>query len=173
MLLITLNLPCFLIWITVWFKTINQKKQNNLTAKSIAKGPVMNFCCSTFSTLMAFLTSARTSNFQPWRRNMGLVWFHCETSDTAQLLKFLKGVDHDMNITEELLDLQSLKGQRRGMDLIIYVWSAVEDMKLPWSKVMLPVLMVRLPQPVNEVDYPLWSVIKSEKMEADLLNFTA
>ena len=78
-----------------------------------------------------------------------------ETSDTAQLLKFLKGVDHDMNITEELLDLQSLKGQRRGMDLIIYVWSAVEDMKLPWSKVMLPVLMVRLPQPVNEVDYPL------------------
>lgn len=32
-----------------------------------------------------------------------------------------------MNITEELLDLKSIKGQTRGVDL-------VDDMKLPWEK---------------------------------------
>ncbi|KAF7643567.1 hypothetical protein LDENG_00237210, partial [Lucifuga dentata] len=40
-----------------------------------------------------------------------------------------------MNVTEELLDLQSLKGQTRGTDLFLSVCSAVDDMKLPWSKV--------------------------------------
>ena len=34
-----------------------------------------------------------------------------DASDTAQLLIFLRGVDDDMNVIEELLDLQSLKGQ--------------------------------------------------------------
>lgn len=34
-------------------------------------------------------------------------------SDTAQLQIILRGVDDDMNETEELLDLQSRKGQTR------------------------------------------------------------
>ena len=58
-----------------------------------------------------------------------------DRSDTAQLLIFLRGVDNDMNITEELLDLQSLKGQTRGVDLFDSLSSAVDGMKLPWSKV--------------------------------------
>ena len=57
-----------------------------------------------------------------------------DASDTAQLLVFLRGVDDEMNITE-LLDLQSLKGQTRGVDLFDSVCSAVDDFKLPWSKV--------------------------------------
>ncbi|XP_061432954.1 nicotinamide N-methyltransferase-like isoform X3 [Lethenteron reissneri] len=40
-----------------------------------------------------------------------------------------------MNVTEELLDLKSLKGQTRGTDLLVSVCEAVDDMKLPWSKV--------------------------------------
>ena len=40
-----------------------------------------------------------------------------------------------MNVTEELLGRQSLKGQTRGTDLFAAVCAAVEDMKLPWSKV--------------------------------------
>ncbi|KAK2816816.1 hypothetical protein Q5P01_025007 [Channa striata] len=40
-----------------------------------------------------------------------------------------------MNVTEELLDLQSLKGQTRGMDCFVSVCEAVDDMKLPLSKV--------------------------------------
>ncbi len=47
-----------------------------------------------------------------------------DISETAQLLIFVRGVDDDMNITEELLDLQSLKGQTRGADLFdsLCVW---------------------------------------------------
>ena len=40
-----------------------------------------------------------------------------------------------MNIKEELLDLKSLKDQTRGADLFYNVCSAVDNMKLPWSKV--------------------------------------
>ncbi|KAL3968683.1 KRAB domain-containing zinc finger protein [Sarotherodon galilaeus] len=58
-----------------------------------------------------------------------------DASDTAQLLIYLRGVDDKMNVTEELLDFKSLKGQTRGMDLFISVCEAVDDMKLPWSKV--------------------------------------
>uniref|UniRef100_A0A8C6P2I3 SPIN-DOC-like zinc-finger domain-containing protein n=1 Tax=Nothobranchius furzeri TaxID=105023 RepID=A0A8C6P2I3_NOTFU len=58
-----------------------------------------------------------------------------DASDTAQLLIFLRGVDNDMNVSEELLDLQSLKGQTRGTDLFVSLCSAVDDMKLQWNKV--------------------------------------
>ena len=58
-----------------------------------------------------------------------------DASDTAQFLIFLRGVDDDMNVTEEMLDLKSLKGQTRGSDLFLTVCSAVDDLKLPWSKV--------------------------------------
>ena len=35
-----------------------------------------------------------------------------------------------MNVSEELLDLQSLKDQTRGTDLFVSVCSAIDDMKL-------------------------------------------
>lgn len=50
-----------------------------------------------------------------------------DASDTAQLMIFL--------VTEELLDLQSLKGQTRGMDFFVSVCEAVDELELPWSKV--------------------------------------
>uniref|UniRef100_K7GDH0 SPIN-DOC-like zinc-finger domain-containing protein n=1 Tax=Pelodiscus sinensis TaxID=13735 RepID=K7GDH0_PELSI len=58
-----------------------------------------------------------------------------DLSDTAQLLIFMRGVDDEMNVTEELLDLQSLTDQTRGKDLFVSVSSAIDDMKLPWNKV--------------------------------------
>ncbi|KAF7247962.1 Cartilage-associated protein [Varanus komodoensis] len=58
-----------------------------------------------------------------------------DASDTAQLLIFLRGVDNDMNVSEELLDLQSLKDQTRGRNLFVSVCSAIDDMKLLWNKV--------------------------------------
>ncbi|XP_063781329.1 general transcription factor II-I repeat domain-containing protein 2A-like [Pseudophryne corroboree] len=56
-------------------------------------------------------------------------------ADTAQLLICLRGVDNEINVSEELLDLQSLKDQTRGTDLFVSVCSALDDMKLPWNKV--------------------------------------
>lgn len=42
------------------------------------------------------------------------------TSETAQLLIFLRGVDDEMNVIEELLDLQSLAAQTRGYRIICF-----------------------------------------------------
>ncbi|XP_073470399.1 general transcription factor II-I repeat domain-containing protein 2-like [Aquarana catesbeiana] len=57
-----------------------------------------------------------------------------DLSDTVQLLIFMRGVDDEMNVTEELLDLQSLTDQTRGKDLFVSVSSAIDDIKLPWNK---------------------------------------
>uniref|UniRef100_A0A3B3DZF4 SPIN-DOC-like zinc-finger domain-containing protein n=1 Tax=Oryzias melastigma TaxID=30732 RepID=A0A3B3DZF4_ORYME len=56
-------------------------------------------------------------------------------SDSTQLLIFLRGVDRNMNVIEELLELQSLKGQTTGTDLFRSLCSAMDDMKLSWNKV--------------------------------------
>lgn len=53
-----------------------------------------------------------------------------DSSDMAQLLIFLRGVDDEMNVTKELLGLQSLKDQTKGTDLFHLVCSTVDDMKL-------------------------------------------
>ena len=39
-----------------------------------------------------------------------------------------------MNVTEELLDLQNLKSQTRGIDLFSAVSTTVNDMKISWNK---------------------------------------
>lgn len=57
-----------------------------------------------------------------------------DLSGTALLLIILRGIDHDMNITEELFDLRCLKGQPKRTDLFQSLSSAVDDMKLPWGK---------------------------------------
>lgn len=77
-----------------------------------------------------------------------------DASDTAQLLIFLRGVDGNMNVTEELLDLKSLKGQTRGTDLFVSVCEAVDDIKLPWSKVSGIISDGALPWLVSEADRP-------------------
>ena len=40
-----------------------------------------------------------------------------------------------MNVSEELLDLQSIKDQTKGTDLFVSVCSAIDDMKIPWNKI--------------------------------------
>lgn len=57
-----------------------------------------------------------------------------DATDTAQLLIFLRGVDINFGITEELLDLRSLKGTTRGSDIFEAVSAAMNDINLPWDK---------------------------------------
>ncbi|XP_064080583.1 general transcription factor II-I repeat domain-containing protein 2B-like [Macrobrachium nipponense] len=38
----------------------------------------------------------------------------CDTADTAQLAVYIRGVDNDYNITEEMASLQSMKGATTG-----------------------------------------------------------
>ncbi|CAH1634822.1 unnamed protein product [Spodoptera littoralis] len=69
-------------------------------------------------------------------------WFSLATdesndvSDTAQLLIFVRGIDRNFNVYEELLQLCSLKGTTTGEDLFCNLGQALESMQLPWGKLV-------------------------------------
>ncbi|KAI0979335.1 hypothetical protein GJ496_010233 [Pomphorhynchus laevis] len=51
--------------------------------------------------------------------------------DVAQVSVFLRACDVDMNITEELLDIISLKGTKTGKDIFEAVFRLLKDQKFP------------------------------------------
>ena len=57
-----------------------------------------------------------------------------DAGDTAQLLIYLRGVDDNFCITEELLDIRSLKGTTTGKDIFKAVSDAIDKMGLKWDK---------------------------------------
>ncbi|XP_072221995.1 general transcription factor II-I repeat domain-containing protein 2 [Leuresthes tenuis] len=57
-----------------------------------------------------------------------------DATDTAQLLIFLRGVDDNFRVMEELLDLRSLKGTTTGKDMFEAVSDAIDKMDLKWDK---------------------------------------
>ncbi|XP_049940476.1 general transcription factor II-I repeat domain-containing protein 2-like [Schistocerca serialis cubense] len=57
-----------------------------------------------------------------------------DINDTAQLAIFLRGVDDDLHVTEELLDMISLKDTVTGADILAAVEMAAEGIGLPWEK---------------------------------------
>jgi hypothetical protein len=69
-------------------------------------------------------------------------WFSLATdesddvSDTAQLLIFVRGIDENFNVFEELLQLCSLKGTTTGEDLFRHLEQALVSMQLPWEKLV-------------------------------------
>ncbi len=58
------------------------------------------------------------------------------TSDTAQLSVFIRGVDSNLCVTEELLGLKSMHGTTTGKEIFEEVSKCVTEMKLPWDKLM-------------------------------------
>uniref|UniRef100_A0AAQ4RIH8 SPIN-DOC-like zinc-finger domain-containing protein n=1 Tax=Gasterosteus aculeatus aculeatus TaxID=481459 RepID=A0AAQ4RIH8_GASAC len=57
-----------------------------------------------------------------------------DATDAAQLFISLRGVDDNFCITEELLDLRSLKGTTMGKDIFEAVSGAIDKMELKWDK---------------------------------------
>ena len=57
-----------------------------------------------------------------------------DATDTAQLLFILRGIDNNFCITEELLDLSSLKGTTTGKEMFEAVLDSVDKMGLWWEK---------------------------------------
>ncbi|XP_067945214.1 general transcription factor II-I repeat domain-containing protein 2B-like [Watersipora subatra] len=57
-----------------------------------------------------------------------------DATDTAQQLIFLRGVDENFGVTEELLDLKSLKGTTTGMGIFEAVSDSIDKMGLQWDK---------------------------------------
>ncbi|KAL4104099.1 hypothetical protein QTP88_019412 [Uroleucon formosanum] len=56
-----------------------------------------------------------------------------DVSDTAQLLIFIRGIDTDYNITEELASLESISGTTKGADIFEKV-NCIENLGLTWEK---------------------------------------
>ena len=54
-----------------------------------------------------------------------------DMTDTAQLAIFLRGVDSNLHVTEEILDIKSMHGTTTGKDIFENVCQSVTDMKLP------------------------------------------
>ena len=59
-----------------------------------------------------------------------------DVSDTVQCAVFIRGVDVNLNITEELLDLVPLKGTTTGRDIFQGREECIEKAALPWSKLV-------------------------------------
>lgn len=59
-----------------------------------------------------------------------------DTSDTAQLSMFIRGVESNLCGTEELFGLHPLHGRTTGKDLFEEVSRCVDNMGLPWDKLV-------------------------------------
>lgn len=57
-----------------------------------------------------------------------------DVTDISQLAIFIRGVDQNMNITEELLDMIPMHDTTTAQDLFECVESALKDLGLPWQK---------------------------------------
>ncbi|KAG6924377.1 GTF2I repeat domain containing 2 [Chelydra serpentina] len=57
-----------------------------------------------------------------------------DVSDATQCAVLIRGVDCNLNITEELLDLMSLKGTRTGRDIFQGLEECIQKAALPWNQ---------------------------------------
>ena len=57
-----------------------------------------------------------------------------DTSDTAQLSVFIRGVDSSLCVTEELLGLKSMHGTTTGKDIFEEISKCITEMTLSWNK---------------------------------------
>ena len=59
-----------------------------------------------------------------------------DTSDTAQLSIFIRGVDLSLCITEELLGLKLMHGTTTGKEIFEKISKCVTEKRLPWDKLV-------------------------------------
>jgi len=59
-----------------------------------------------------------------------------DATDTAQCAVFIRGVDKNLSITEELLDLIPLKSTTTGKDVFQKLEECIEKAELPWTKLV-------------------------------------
>ncbi|KAK7906743.1 hypothetical protein WMY93_015355 [Mugilogobius chulae] len=59
-----------------------------------------------------------------------------DASDIAQLSIFIRGVDSSLSVTEEFLALRPMHGTTTGHDLYEEVSRCVNEMELPWEKLV-------------------------------------
>lgn len=60
----------------------------------------------------------------------------CDASDIAQLSVFIRGVDSNLCVTEELFRLKSMHGTTTGQEIFEEVYKCVTEMQLPLTKLV-------------------------------------
>ena len=92
--------------------------------------------------LTVFVTLLPISNNSLWERGKALIAYSLavdestDSSDTAQLSIFIRGVDSSLCVTEEFFGLYSMHGTTTGEDLFEEVSRCVDKMGLPWDKLV-------------------------------------
>mgnify|MGYP003623902970 FL=1 len=66
-----------------------------------------------------------------------------DNKNTAQVTIFLRGVDHELNISEELLDLVPLKDRTTGNELFEAVLKTADKFGLEWKNVKFSFICVQ------------------------------
>ena len=59
-----------------------------------------------------------------------------DQGDTAQLVIFIRGIDENLNVIEEMLDLCHMKGTTTGRDIYEYVNLALEKFNIDRNKIL-------------------------------------
>ena len=59
-----------------------------------------------------------------------------DRTDTAQLSIFIRGLDAQFSVTEELLDLKSIHGTTTGQDIFTQVERCINESELQWNKLV-------------------------------------
>ena len=56
--------------------------------------------------------------------------------DNAQLTTFIRGVDSNLCVAEEILDFKSMHGTTTGKDIFQNMCQSVTELNLPWDKLI-------------------------------------
>ncbi|KAI7811513.1 putative general transcription factor II-I repeat domain-containing protein 2A-like, partial [Triplophysa rosa] len=59
-----------------------------------------------------------------------------DKTDTAQLSIYIRGIDAQFSVTEELLDIRAMHGTTSGQDIFSRVEQCVSDAELQWNKLV-------------------------------------
>ncbi|XP_065444398.1 general transcription factor II-I repeat domain-containing protein 2A-like [Chrysemys picta bellii] len=99
---------------------------------SLSRNTVANRVCEMATDLKTQLTE-RAKDFVAYSLAVDET---TDATDTAQLAIFIRGVDSNLCVTEEILDIKSMHGTTKGEDIFGNVFQSVTDMKLPWEKLV-------------------------------------
>ncbi|KAM3616675.1 uncharacterized protein V6R79_021542 [Siganus canaliculatus] len=107
-------------------------KKQMLANVSLSRNTVADRVCEMATDLRTQLTE-RSKDFIAYSL---AVDESTDVTDTVQLAIFIRGVDSDLSVTEEILDIKSMHGTTTGKDIFENVCQSVSDMKLPWDKLV-------------------------------------
>ncbi|XP_072239317.1 general transcription factor II-I repeat domain-containing protein 2-like [Leuresthes tenuis] len=114
------------------FDVLCPDKKQMLANVSLSRNTVTDRICEMATDLRAQL-SERSKDFIAYSL---AVDESTDMTDTAQLAIFIRGVDSNLRVTEEVMDIKSMHGTTTGKDIFENVCQSVTDMKLPWDKLI-------------------------------------